>query len=293
MKWLEFSSYPFRNTGGEVIGFIESLKDVTERKKAEDNLITLNAELEKRVQTRTAQLEAANKELESFSYSVSHDLRSPLSRIEGYSELLLGEYVNVIGEDGKHYLERIIFSVTQMSQLIDDLLKLASITRSEMNFSDINLSCMAKQIADNLLESEPERKAEIIIHSNLHANGDGRLIRLAMDNLLNNAWKYTSKKTLTKIEVGVKNGEDNPTFFIKDNGAGFCMSDIEKLFAPFSRLHSRNEFPGTGVGLATVKRIINRHGGDIWAEGETNKGATCYFTLASNGKAEKKTTCSN
>ncbi len=283
-RWFEITAYPFKNTNGDIIGIIQSLKDITKRKKAEDKLLKLNKDLEQRVIQRTAQLEASNKELESFSYSVSHDLRSPLARIEGYSELLLSENFDMLDDDGRHYLDRIILSVNQMSQLIDDLLKLSLVTRSEMNFSLVNLSAIAKHIVDTLIESDPERKAEFIIHEDLQATGDGHLLRVVFENLLNNAWKFTQKKPAAKIEFGVKKDQPTPVFFIKDNGAGFNMSNVENLFTPFRRLHSDKDFPGTVVGLATVQRIIRRHGGKIWAEGKENSGATFYFTLTGNGK---------
>jgi len=283
-KWFEFVAYPLKNSRGDIVGIIQSLKDVTKRKIAEDKLIRLNKELEQRVVQRTAQLEAANKELESFSYTVSHDLRSPLARIEGYAELLLSEHFDILDEEGKHYLDRIVNSVSFMSQLIEDLLKLSRVTRSEMNFLPVNLSTIAKNITDTLIESDPKRKAEISIQKNLRTNGDRHLLHAVLDNLLGNAWKFTLKKSITKIEFGLKENQSTPVFFIRDNGAGFNMSRVKNLFTPFKRLHSDNDFPGTGIGLATVQRIIHRHGGTIWAESKENAGATFYFTLTSNGK---------
>ena len=283
-KWFELTAYPFKNSNGDVVGIIQSVKDITKRKKAEDKLLKLNKELEHRVKMRTAQLETTNKELESFSYSVSHDLRSPLARIEGYSELLLSSYYELFDDEGKHYLDRIICSVNEMSDLIEDLLKLSRVTRSEMEFSQVNLSNIAKSIVNTLFESEPKRKAEFLIHDDLEINGDGHLLRSALENLLNNAWKFTRNNPIAKIEFGAKNDQKTPIFYVKDNGAGFNMSHAEQLFIPFKRLHSDKEFPGTGVGLATVQRIVSRHGGKIWAEGKENAGAVFYFTLSSNGK---------
>ena len=282
--WFEFVAYPLKNSRGEIVGIIQSIKNITKRKIAEDKLISLNKELEQRVIQRTAQLEAANKELESFSYSVSHDLRSPLARIGGYSELILGGYSDILNEEGKHYLDRIINSVTLMSQLIEDLLNLSRLTQSEMNFLPVNLSTIAKNITDTLIETDPKREVEIAIQNNLHTNGDQHLLRVALENLLGNAWKFTHKNNKTKIEFGSKDNQSTPVFFIRDNGAGFNMSRIKNMFSPFKRLHSDKEFPGTGIGLATVQRIIHRHGGTIWAEGKENSGATFYFTLTNNGK---------
>ena len=281
-KWFEIKVYPLKNSEGKVVGIIQSIQDITKRKRAEDEILKLNEQLEHRVRIRTAQLEAANKELEAFSYSVSHDLRAPLVRIDGFSQILLDCFVDKLDDEGIHYLNRIRSSVLQMSQLIDDLLLLSRVTRSEMNFSEVNLSKIAHQVADSLTESEPNRDGEFIIHDNLKVQGDGRLLKLVLENLLSNAWKFTSKKSYAVIEFGIKNNHSDQVFYVKDNGAGFKSEYAYRLFAPFQRLHLDKEFPGNGIGLATVKRIIHRHGGKIWAEGKENQGATFYFTIPKN-----------
>lgn len=227
-------------------------------------------------------LSAVNKELESFSYSVSHDLRSPLRALDGFSRALLEDYADKLDDDGKDYLIRICAATERMGSLIDDLLGLSRITRQKMQIVDIKLSRLLHPMIKELKESEPERQAEFIIDETMIANGDEHLLQIMLQNLMNNAWKFTAKKQDTKITIGITDTKGNKTFFIRDNGAGFDMKYADKLFGAFQRLHSQKEFEGVGVGLATVQRIINRHGGNVWAEGKVNEGATFFFTLGQN-----------
>jgi light-regulated signal transduction histidine kinase (bacteriophytochrome) len=251
------------------------ITDITERKKTEEGLQQAMANLEQ----SSAQLAATNKELEAFSYSVSHDLRSPLRSIDGFSQALLEDYTDKLDATAQDYLRRLRNASQKMGELIDGLLKLSRLTRSEMHRENVDLSALAEEIATRLRETNPERKAEFIISRGLTANGDPQLLRALLENLLGNAWKFTGKVPLAKIEFGaIQNGAPK-TFFVKDNGAGFDMTYVDKLFRAFQRLHDITEFPGTGIGLATVQRIINRHGGAVRAEGEVGKGAAFYFTL--------------
>ncbi len=255
-------------------------QEVAQRKQAEVEIKKLNIELERRVFERTAQLELANKELEAFSYSVSHDLRAPLRSIDGFSTALLQDYSDKLDETGKNFLRRVGKATQKMGVLIDDLIKLSRISRTELRRTQVDLSLLSQNIISELQRDEPNRNVEFIIAQELKAECDPNLINVVIENLLRNAWKYTSKKTNSCIEFNtIQNNEEKITYFVKDNGAGFDMKYAEKLFGPFQRLHSETDFPGTGIGLATVKRIINRHGGNVWAEAEIEKGATFYFTL--------------
>lgn len=264
---------------GELVCIVGAVMDITERKIAEDKIRKLNEELEQRVIERTAQLEQSNKELEAFSYSVSHDLRAPLRSIDGFSLALYEDFFNKLDDKAKDYINRIRNSTTRMDDLIDSMLKLSRVTRFELNYNRVNLSTLSKEITDKLKDTDSERNAEFFIEDNIIVNGDKYLFNILLENLLNNAWKFTSKKEKTIIELGTFKKDLDTVYFIRDNGTGFDMKYYNKLFGAFQRLHSKKDFPGTGIGLATVQRIIHRHNGKIWAESEPDKGTTFYFTL--------------
>jgi PAS domain S-box-containing protein len=256
-----------------------AIEDVTEKKKAQEQLRHLNAELEYRVRERTAQLEASNKELEAFCYSVSHDLRAPLRAIDGFSQELLTSYAGRLDDLGRHYLERIRAGSQRMAQLIDDLLLLSRLSRSDMQYEQIDLSGMAQDVADDLRQPVPERDVTFIIEPGVSGFGDPRMLRLVLENLVNNAWKFTSKHPQATIAFGRAESEGWPAYFVRDDGAGFDMAFAGKLFGAFQRLHSDQDFAGTGIGLAIVQRVIHRHGGRVWGEGNVGRGATFSFTL--------------
>jgi PAS domain S-box-containing protein len=252
--------------------------DITERKQTQEALRQLNENLERRVAERTSELIATNQELEAFSYSVAHDLRTPLRAIDGFSRMLLEDHADQIDEEGHSYLQRIITANQRMSSLIDDLLSLSRLARSELVHQSVDLSQMARDILSELAVNSPQRTIECAIADGLVVSADPHLMRLVLENLLGNAWKFTAKTDTARIELGIQAGKRR-IYFVRDNGAGFDMTYVNKLFGAFQRLHAANEFPGTGVGLATVKRIIERHGGEVWATGEVNGGATFFFTL--------------
>jgi PAS domain S-box-containing protein len=312
--WVHTVKTPVRDESGNVAGVLGIFWDITERKQAEEALGKAHDELEERVAQRTRELAAANealqvkvgereraeeeiqrlnadlkhrlvdlnavnKELESFSYSVSHDLRAPLRAVEGFGKALLEDCADGLDEHGKHCVDRIRAGSQHMAELIEDLLRLSRVTATEMSHETVDLGEMAREAAAELRKSQPERRVECVIADGLIAEGDRHLLRVLLRHLLDNAWKFTSKHPTARMEFGATQAEDGRVFFVRDDGAGLDMAYAGKLFAPFQRLHSQAEFPGTGIGLATVQRIVRRHGGRVWVEAAVEQGATFYFTL--------------
>jgi light-regulated signal transduction histidine kinase (bacteriophytochrome) len=275
MKVLHTRKVPIMDEQGFPAYLLGVSEDITEYKQTQAQIQALNEQLQEQIRS----LNAVNKELEAFSYSVSHDLRAPLRTIDGFSQAILEDYADRLDEDGKRYLTRIREGSQQMAQLIDDMLNLSRLTRGEMNKASVNMSEMARAIAQDLKRHEPGRSVEFRIQDGMVVHADKRLIQAVLENLLGNSWKFTSHHPDALIEFGVIEKDEKPVYFVKDNGAGFDMAYADKLFGVFQRLHDASEFEGTGVGLASVQRIIHRHGGDIWAEGAVNKGATFYFTI--------------
>jgi PAS domain S-box-containing protein len=277
-RWVLDTGRPRIAPDGAFEGYIGSCIDITELRDASLELQKMNVELENRVDRRTAELQHSNAELESFTYSVSHDLRAPLRAIDGFSAMLETSTVSM-GQKDRHSLDRIRAGCRRMGELIDGLLALSRLSRAELVFERVDLTAMAETIAGELRASAPQRAVEFVIASGLTAKGDPRLLQVALTNLIGNAWKFTSKRARARIEVGSHLGEGGPVFFVRDDGAGFDQAHAGKLFQAFQRLHRVDEFDGTGIGLATVHRIIRRHGGKIWAEGQVDQGAVFHFTL--------------
>ncbi|MGZ9165680.1 MAG: sensor histidine kinase [Anaerolineales bacterium] len=270
---IEISLSPLETEEGLLVN--AAIRDVTQRKLIEEDIQKLNEDLKR----RAAQLESANKELEAFAYSVSHDLRAPLRTIDGFSLALLEDYAGQIPDEGQDYLMRIRTAAQRMAQLIDDLLNLSRVSRAPIELMDINLSSLVHTVVRDLQQAQPQRIVEIVITPDLIVRGDQRLMRIVLENLFSNAWKFTSKQEYARIEFGVQDADHQRTYFVRDNGAGFDMIYASKLFGTFQRLHANTEFPGIGIGLAIVQRIIQRHAGRVWAEAAIDKGATFYFTL--------------
>jgi PAS domain S-box-containing protein len=259
---------PIHDARGNVVGASKVARDISDRKRAEAALARAKEAAE-----------TASREFEAFSYSVAHDLRAPLRGIDGYSHALLEDYSDKLDAEGRRYLAKVRESAQHMAQLIENLLMLARVTQSSLRRDRVELSNLARAAASRLQASQPERRVDLVIAEGLTGSGDGRLLEVVLDNLLGNAWKFTGKQTQPRIEFGCTRESGPATFFVRDNGAGFDMAYASKLFGVFQRLHAASEFDGIGIGLATVERIIRRHGGRIWAEGAVERGATFYFTL--------------
>ncbi len=273
--WANVVITVLKDNTGRVCGFGKVTRDLSERKRVEDGIRRLNEELAH----RTAELEATNKELEAFAYSVSHDLRAPLRAIDGFSQILLEDYMESLDADGQENLQRVRAATQRMGELIDGLLSLARLTRREMQRETVDLSALANSVAQSLRQSDPARKVDFAIAEGMTTHGDRHLWEVALQNLLENAWKFTGNQPHAQIEFGKREENGKDTFFVRDNGAGFDMAYAGKLFGAFQRLHTRGEFEGHGIGLATVQRIVHRHGGRIWAEGAVGRGATFSFTV--------------
>jgi PAS domain S-box-containing protein len=263
---------PIHDARGNVIGASKVARDISDRKRAEAAFARAKEAAE-----------TASRELEAFSYSVAHDLRAPLRGIDGFSQALLEDYSEKLDEEGRRHLERVRESAQHMAQLIESLLTLARVTQSDLQREHVDLSALARATAGRVRAAQPERNVEVLIADGLTAHGDARLLGIAFENLLSNAWKFTQDRPRARIEVGSRHENGEPVYFVRDNGAGFDMAFASKLFGVFQRLHTPDEFEGTGIGLATVQRIVHRHGGRIWAEGKVDEGASFYFTLAEGG----------
>jgi light-regulated signal transduction histidine kinase (bacteriophytochrome) len=271
------------DTQRAALNILEDFDD--ERKKAELVNVELRNEIAERARAEAAlrlakaAAEGANKDLEAFSYSVAHDLRAPLRSIDGFSQALLEDCADRLDADGKKYLAHVREAAQQMGQLIDDLLNLSRVTRAELRRGPVDLSDLGRSVLAKLREAQPDRQVDLVVQDGLVAQADPRLLDVVLTNLLGNAWKFTGKREAARIELAVEAGEHPSVYFVRDNGAGFDGKYADKLFGVFQRLHTTHEFEGTGIGLATVQRIVRRHGGRVWAEAEVDRGATFYFTL--------------
>ena len=284
--WLETSKIPLTDIENNIIGVLGTYSDITERKLNQEELESYKQQLEEMVAERTAALEASNKELESYSYSIAHDLRSPLRSLVGFSQIIAEDAAPKLNHDELDALGRIMSAGKHMAELIDDILELSKITRREIKLSTINITAIAKEIANNLTELNSGRTIEWDIQENMVENGDAQLLRLMLQNLIDNAWKFTRNVKNPKIEIGQRIKDNTNVYYVRDNGVGFEMQYKDKVFMPFHRLHS-DEFDGTGIGLATVQRIVQRHGGQVWAEAQPDSGAAFYFTLFSKPPSNK------
>jgi PAS domain S-box-containing protein len=276
---IEVDSVPDRGDDGAVRGAYALMRDITDQQRAEDEVRRLNADLEQRVSERTAELQSANKELESFAYSISHDLRAPLRGIDGFSHLLAEEFGDTLDETGRGYLDRVRRAAQRMGTLIDDILELSRVTRQEMRRVRVDLSRIAAEVIDERARADPGHRVECAIAPDCRVFGDPQLLRVMLQNLLENAWKYSGKEAAPRIEFGQETIDGETIFFVRDNGVGFDMKYADRLFTPFQRLHKPEEFEGTGIGLATVARIVRRHGGRAWAESTPGQGTIVRFTL--------------
>lgn len=286
-RWFALRGVPVRRADGVIKEWVGTCTDIHDKKIASEEIERLTEELEQRVRQRTAQLEDKNRELEAFSYSVSHDLRAPLRAIDGFSQALIEDFGGQLDDEARRYLARIRAASQRMGQLIDDLLTLSRISRVELTWSTVDLSAMARQVFDELKHHDAERAVEVSIWEGVTVHGDPRLLRIALENLIGNAWKFTAKTNAARVEFGALEDREHTTYFVRDNGVGFDMAHAENLFGAFQRLHAVTDFPGTGIGLATVQRIVHRHGGRIWVNAQRGRGATFFFTLGgTEGLAE-------
>lgn len=276
-RWYRMVAVPL--SARERLGAVVMHLDISESWQHKNQIEALNQALEQRVAERTSQLEAANKELEAFSYSVSHDLRAPLRVIDGFAQILAADYAASMAEDARRHLDRILYSTKRMGELIDDLLQLSRVSRGDLRLATVNLSRMAEEILADLKDRDPKRQTRFTIAPDQQAEGDAHLLKIVLENLLTNAWKFTRPRAVTEIEFGALQDGKETVYFVRDNGVGFNQKYVHKLFGAFQRLHGEDEFEGTGIGLATVQRIISRHGGNVWAEGRPGEGAVFFFKI--------------